>query len=88
MWSEEDNCISALSSDMDYLTSAQRPLEQVLEKAADCLGGMEGREGESDGSESCDDDDFDEYYVEDDVDVQDTSRYAQINTHTFINYLM
>ena len=69
VWSEEENCISQLSVDMDYLNSPQRTFTDVLERAAHCVAKASSIEEEEEeeeermsdsGSES--DDDFDAYY--------------------------
>ena len=66
VWSEEENCISQLLVDMDYLNSPQRTFTDVLERAAHCVAKASSMEQEEEermsdsGSES--DDDFDAYY--------------------------
>ena len=77
VWSEEENCISKLSVDMDYLNSPQRTFTDVLERAAHCVAKASSIEEEEEeeermsdsGSES--DDNFDAYYgVDEDPDME------------------
>ena len=77
VWSEEENCISQLSLDMDYLSSPQRRFTDVLERAASCVAKASSKEEEEEeekrvsNSDNVSDDDFDAYYgVDEDPDME------------------
>ena len=80
VWSEEENCISQLSLDMDYLSSPQRTFTDVLERAASCVAKASSKEEEEEeeeeeermsNSDNVSDDDFDAYYgVDEDPDME------------------
>ena len=76
VWSEEENCISQLSLDMDYLSSPQRTFTDVLERAASCVAKASSKEEEEEeermsNSDNASDDGFDAYYgVDEDPDME------------------
>lgn len=88
VWSEEDSCVSQLAVDMEYLSSPQRMLEDVLERAANCVTKSGVRVGEEEGSEGDGgeeseeemEDDFDDYYgmdEEPDTEVHEKERWVR-----------
>lgn len=79
VWSEEENSISLLSAEMDYLSCASRSLTQVLDRAASCLGA----ESDSEGDESDTDEDFDAYYDNDGEDIA-TQRYVRVPSYCLV----